>query len=265
MGVNKLLKYVASAIRKSFISEFRGKTIGIDISGWIHKGLYHGDYISYIQVYVDIMTRYKCILVFVFDGKPPQEKNETIAQRYPANGSSGKCIPRITAAIVAHVKAFFDLYENVIVVQAPSEADPQLAFLAREKLVDIVATDDSDLIVYGLEQIILKLKPYGGCEVFEWAELPDSKVKSNVKLFRWACIVAGCDYLPGGLKGIGVYRSFSKICTAYTTKTPEDAPVLKYVFNVDDKFIERFRSADSAFLFQDVLDPRTGKIRSLTL
>lgn len=39
------------------------------------------------------------------------------------------------------------------VIVAPYEADAQLAYLVREKLVDAVCTIDSDLVVFGCDTV----------------------------------------------------------------------------------------------------------------
>lgn len=48
--------------------------------------------------------------------------------------------------------------ENVEYVVAPYEADAQMAFLARNGHVDLVITEDSDLIAYGCPQVELRLQ-----------------------------------------------------------------------------------------------------------
>ena len=49
-------------------------------------------------------------------------------------------------------KALKDLQVEFIV--APHEADAQLAYLAKEGLVDVVITEDSDLLAYGCERVL---------------------------------------------------------------------------------------------------------------
>lgn len=50
--------------------------------------------------------------------------------------------------------------ENVQYVVAPYEADAQLVFLALNRHVDFVITEDSDLIVYGCPQVALTFSKY---------------------------------------------------------------------------------------------------------
>ena len=46
-------------------------------------------------------------------------------------------------------------------VVAPYEADAQLAYLARIGLVDAVITEDSDLIAFGVREVLLKMDGTG--------------------------------------------------------------------------------------------------------
>ena len=44
---------------------------------------------------------------------------------------------------------------------APYEADAQLAFLSRHKIVDVVISDDSDCVPYGVKTVLFKLGATG--------------------------------------------------------------------------------------------------------
>ena len=44
---------------------------------------------------------------------------------------------------------------------APYEADAQLAYLWFKKIVDVVATEDSDLLAFGVERVFFKMDPEG--------------------------------------------------------------------------------------------------------
>ena len=39
---------------------------------------------------------------------------------------------------------------------APYEADSQLAFMAHKKELDVVLTEDSDLLAYGVDRVLFK-------------------------------------------------------------------------------------------------------------
>ena len=51
-------------------------------------------------------------------------------------------------------------------VVSPYESDAQLAFLYQQKIVDVVITEDSDLLAYGVEKVLFKMDPQGnGIEI----------------------------------------------------------------------------------------------------
>lgn len=50
--------------------------------------------------------------------------------------------------VIEHLKS-----DNIQFLVAPYEADAQLAWLARENLIDIVISDDSDCLVYGCKRV----------------------------------------------------------------------------------------------------------------
>ena len=52
---------------------------------------------------------------------------------------------------------------NITFYVAPYEADAQLAFLSRHKLVDVVISDDSDCVLYGVKTVLFKLNLNGWC------------------------------------------------------------------------------------------------------
>lgn len=52
------------------------------------------------------------------------------------------------------------------ILTAPYEADAQLAYLSKKNLVDVVITEDSDLLLFGAQKIIFKMgADYIGREV----------------------------------------------------------------------------------------------------
>ena len=85
---------------------------------------------------------------------------------------------------------------------APYEADAQLAFLSRERIVDFVVAEDADLIVFGVQRILLKLKRSPDVE----ADLFDAdRMRGDWQdpdFLRKVCILSVCDYLPN-LPGVG--------------------------------------------------------------
>ena len=55
---------------------------------------------------------------------------------------------------------------------APYEADAQMAYLAKAGLVDVIITEDSDLLAYGCPEVLFKLDKSGECDHVRLADLP---------------------------------------------------------------------------------------------
>ena len=88
MGVRNLTRWVNSncsfdhtAIHKTHIREYAGKCIVVDASIYMYK--FKQDMQLYENFYQMVMMfrEFNCTLLFVFDGKPPVEKNTTISER----------------------------------------------------------------------------------------------------------------------------------------------------------------------------------------
>ena len=71
--------------------------------------------------------------------------------------------PRMALELIVALKR-----EGIEFVVAPYEADAQIAHLARQSRenggVDVVFTEDSDLVAYGCERVCFKLDKFGACK-----------------------------------------------------------------------------------------------------
>ncbi|PIA63473.1 hypothetical protein AQUCO_00201074v1 [Aquilegia coerulea] len=118
-------------------------------------------------------------------------------------------------------------------VVAPYEADAQLAWMARNNMVDAVQTDDSDLVLFGCPKVLFNLNlcvksaSLGDCLICELDSiLNDNFPDLSREQFVQACIFAGCDYIQclsspsfrknGITKGIRLIRdhgTYDKVIT----------------------------------------------------
>uniref|UniRef100_A0A1I7V525 Exonuclease 1 n=1 Tax=Caenorhabditis tropicalis TaxID=1561998 RepID=A0A1I7V525_9PELO len=242
MGITGLLPFVKNACRKGNILELRGKSVAIDVSCLLHRGLtgcmdkiHMGEetqsYVSYVNKYVKELLSMGCHVVMVFDGRPlpakkgtnddrreQREKRKEHAEMLLAKGMEREArdIYRLATSISADIvektiQHFRSSQENVDIIVAPYEADAQLAYLMEAKLVDAVITEDSDLIVFGCEKIYFKWQSATGeCSVYEKSNLRKCFTgelggdKFDFIKFRRICILSGCDYLQSGLPGVGL-------------------------------------------------------------
>lgn len=87
-----------------------------------------------------------------------------------------------------------------------------MAYLSRIGYVDVIITEDSDLLSFGAKKVFYKMDGSGnGKEI----DIEDIKtIRGDVPTEAWtqnlfleACIFAGCDYLSS-IKGIGFKKAY---------------------------------------------------------
>ena len=85
MGIKNLNSFIRLNCPKSIkcisVSELSGKKIAVDISIYLYKFLGENALLENLYLMISIFRENNIIPVFVFDGKPPAEKNDTIAFR----------------------------------------------------------------------------------------------------------------------------------------------------------------------------------------
>lgn len=85
MGIRALNKFLQakciSSIKSIPLSELSGKKIAVDISIYLYKYISENALLENLYLMISIFRTNNIIPVFIFDGKPPTEKNDTIASR----------------------------------------------------------------------------------------------------------------------------------------------------------------------------------------
>ena len=86
MGIKNLNLLLSSkcncAINQRNLSSYNGMIIGIDLSIFLYKYLYgNNDHIEGLTRLILRLLKNNIIPVFIFDGKPPKEKEDTILER----------------------------------------------------------------------------------------------------------------------------------------------------------------------------------------
>lgn len=171
-------------------------------------------------------------LVIVFDGKMPALKHGTNVSRserkdiarelYEEAKQAGnteemtkyaKQFSRLTKEMAEESKELVEAM-GIPYVQAPAEADAQMAYLAKKGDVWATASSDFDSLLHGSPRMVTNLTlsqrrktPTGAViKTFpELIELEDVLSTLNVTLEQLiiVAILSGTDYNPGGIKGIG--------------------------------------------------------------
>lgn len=117
--------------------------------------------------------------VFIFDGKPPEMKRETLEKRKKSKESAARKYElakdegniedmkkfaqgtsRITPQILDESKKLLDLM-GIPHIQAESEAEAQAAFMTSRGDADLVGSQDYDVFLFGAKEVIRNLGSTG--------------------------------------------------------------------------------------------------------
>jgi flap endonuclease-1 len=238
-GIKNLIKkFAPEAFETTTLNLLRGKTICIDSSIFLYKFRYiHKTDNFHILGFLNLINKFneyniKCI--FVFDGKPPQAKSETlklrrekkekIKERIVAlknlvqgpefiNSDSEEEqledqtlvseIQRLERTIITitrqHSLEVIELLKSIGIpfLVANSEAEKACVYLQKHRHADFILTEDTDCLTFGGHSVIFaKANIYTVCHL--------NKILNGLNLtmaqFIDLCILCGCDYtttIPG--------------------------------------------------------------------
>jgi flap endonuclease-1 len=227
MGIKKLLKFLSEhpdIIKKQTNKQYYGKKIAIDISILIYQVVIairnsgsdltnnKGEITSHILGLFNKTISFLengIIPVFVFDGKPPRLKYKILEARKQFRQ---KALIKLSDAQTDVDKIKY-LKRSVYIsreqmnqcrelltlmgipyINAPQEADSQLAYLCKQNIVYAVLTEDMDILTFGSPRIIRNLTSSKKIPL----EIELSKILETLNItyneFIELCILFGCDY-----------------------------------------------------------------------
>jgi len=245
MGIKNLLKFLSEypeIINNQINNTYYGKKIAIDISILMYqvviairnsgsdltndKGEITSHILGLFNKTLGFLER-GIIPVYVFDGKPPQLKQKILDVRKQIRK---KALEKLSEAQTQSEKIKY-LKRSVWIsreqtdqcrellslmgipyIDAPEEADSELAYLCKTNMVWAVLTEDMDILTFGSPRIIRNLTSSKKAPI----EIELSKVLNKLKLsheqFIELCILFGCDYCPSvcDIKGSELYSIYSK-------------------------------------------------------
>ena len=163
MGVQRLHQFVETAKQNIHISAFANKTVAVDVSGWLHRGLFNcaldieraqktDFFLEFVLRNLKVLQDHKVTPLVVFDGAVLPQKEERAKAEGGRSGSRaeareqaiallrqgkqqealqklGKAVsvsPWMSTLLIEELKK-----RSIPFVVAPYEADPQLAFLVK--------------------------------------------------------------------------------------------------------------------------------------
>ena len=316
MGINSLLKHLGPISETITLKKLAGKTLAVDGYSWLHKSIFTCPeelctnkpataYITYFQQRYEKLKKHNIHLYMVFDGYPlgakmntnigrreERENNKVLADQYRLKGDITKAREHYSRAcpVTAHMaKSWinFCIKNKIPYIVAPFEADSQMVYLEKIGLVDGIISEDSDLLIFGCENLVTKLDiTMGTCVLIQRKQFPlldnDLDKKGNPKfplgqlsqtdLYNLVCL-SGCDYTPGIrliglLKAIKLLKEYNfnldfairAIQTTYKQKLMKD----KNAANpIPENYLNDVVRAKICFAYMFVFDPIKEKITTL--
>ena len=229
MGIKNLLKFLSEQpdiVKEKSYKEYYGKKIAIDISILMYqvviairnsgsdltnnKGEITSHILGLFNKTISFLEK-GIIPVFVFDGKPPQLKHKILETRKYIRQ---KALDKLSEAHtdidkIKYLKRSVWISREQITqcrelltlmgipyINAPQEADSQLAYLCKKNMVYAVLTEDMDILSFGSPRIIRNLTSSKKIPI----EIELSKILETLNItydeFIELCILFGCDYCP---------------------------------------------------------------------
>ncbi len=177
--------------------------------------------------------------VYIFDGKPPELKEEEVRRRMEAREKAEKLYQealkagrleearryaqmasRLTRDMVEDAKRLLNAM-GIPWVQAPAEGEAQAAHLVKKGDAWAVGSQDYDSLLFGSPRLVRNLSitgkrklPRRNVEIEVKPEIIElDKLLSSLGLTREQLVVIamliGTDYNPGGVKGFGPKKALS--------------------------------------------------------
>lgn len=145
---------------------------------------------------------------------------------------------------------------------APYEADAQLAYLEKINYVDMVMTEDSDLLAYGCQTVLFKFETEGFLDEISLKNIKECTTYNfkgfSADSFLIFCILCGCDYFK--LDRCGTKKAYQIARERRDYK--EIISFLKITnLNMTENVEKDFERAFLTFKFQVVFCPLVKKYR----
>jgi flap endonuclease-1 len=239
------------------LADLQGRALAVDANGELYQFLAlirlpdgsplrdsHGRITSHLSGLFYRATRliadFGMHLAFVFDGRPPVEKaaeisrRRAIRERYEAEAAEARragdlprayskstMTSRLTAEMIADAKQLLQLM-GLPVVQAPSEAEAQAAYMARRADVWAAVSKDYDALLFGAPRLVRFLTISGReflpaqqrfrpitPECIDLQRMLDALEITHAQLIDLALLV-GTDFHPG-VDGIGPKKALTLV------------------------------------------------------
>jgi len=226
MGIRYLNRYLQSncneGIKQINLHELSGKKVAIDTSIYLYRYMGENALLENFYLMISIFREYNIAPLFVFDGKPPQQKEDLLKLRKEEKKEAEQKYKQLQETIkysdenekkeilenldtlkkmfikihhrdIDNVKSLIRSY-GVSYIDAPGEADKLCAKLVNKNKVYACLSEDMDLFVYGCNRVLRYLSLLKKSAVLYDYKQILSELNLSSDEFKCICIVSGTDY-----------------------------------------------------------------------
>ena len=239
------------SIYKIELSTLKNKTIAIDISIYIHRFKSEGNLIEGIFSFNILLEKYGIIPIFVFDGKTPNIKLDTINERKqnriiakkkydellenknPSDHHTLTKLKRdfikITTQDMRDVKNLL-ITQNKYYINAEGEADYLCAKLVNDGVAYACMSEDTDMFVYGCRYVLRYLSLINKTVILYDFEYILDELNVTNEEFKTVCILTNNDYNNKQQNSLWKLMDYIKM---YKNNIDRGS-LLDYIINISD-------------------------------
>ena len=276
MGIKYLNRFLQdnckNSIKKVNLYELSGKKIVIDTSIYMYRYLGENVLLENIYLMISVLRSYNIIPLFVFDGKPPKEKNNLLRERKKNKKEAEEKYILLENEILTEEiqktdkieeelnqlrKQFIRLHhkdiENVKLliqslgvsfIDAPGEADKLCAKMVNKNLAYACLSEDMDMFVYGCKRVLRYLSLLNKNVIMYDMKDILIEIDMNFNDFKSICIISGTDYNINNendlTKTLKYFKKFkkSKVKTTFLNWLDQNTNYIDYmeIINIIDLF-----------------------------
>ena len=282
MGIKSLTKLIKENAKDSIetkkLYQLSGKKVAIDISIFIYQYLMNvrhnnelltndkGKVTSHISGIFYKTVNYLTLgiePIYVFDGKPPDNKSDVIKERNKKAENAKKKLMtssdekdkikyeklsvRMNKGHIDDIKILLNLMGIKYIQDKEGEAEAIASELCRIGYVDYVVTEDMDALVYGCPRMIRNNldKSIKGKDIV--TEITLEKIIKSLNIshdkFIELCVICGCDYCDN-IPKIGIVKAL-KIIKEY--ENIEDFIDKNKTYNIPEKYLDKYNKSIEIF------------------
>ena len=249
MGIkllNTLIKqYCKKACKLKTLFELKNKTIVVDISIYMYRFKSTGKLIENIYLLCSIFDFYNINVLFIFDGVPPQEKNNELKKRKQEKMQAKiefyklkkmkvfsnedkkrlKTLQKIFTTVskddVIQVKKIIKMWGMTYII-AEGEADELCAKIVICGKAYACMSEDTDLLVYGCPRVLRYLSIRNHTVVmYDFNNILNKLGLDPIK-FRKICIISGTDY---NISPINIFQNYELYKTRSVNLSSEETKI----------------------------------------